>query len=155
MNQHIRKMTMDDLDDIMQIEASSFAAPWSRYTFEFDLLHNPHANYFVFIKDDILVGYMGLWIFNPVGHIINMAVVDEFRRQKMGSEMLKHAVKFGESKGVESFTLEVRKSNKAAIELYRSHGFVEVGIRPEYYDDDGEDAVIMRSSDKDGKTLSL
>lgn len=154
MNPNIRKMTLDDLDDVMEIEESSFSAAWSRYTFEFDILHNPHANYFVMMKDDQLVGYTGLWIFEPVGHIINMAVVDEYRRQKIASEMLMHAVKFGESKGVESFTLEVRKSNKSAIELYRSHGFNEVGIRPKYYDDDGEDALIMRASCEEVKIIS-
>ncbi|MFH1516031.1 MAG: ribosomal protein S18-alanine N-acetyltransferase [bacterium] len=151
MNQHIRKMTMDDLDDVMQIEESSFSAPWSRYTFEFDLLHNPHASYFVIMKDGLLVGYAGLWIFEPVGHIINMAVVDEFRHQKLASAMLEHVIEFGWNTGVESFTLEVRESNKAAIELYQSHGFINVGIRPRYYDDNDEDALIMRISAKEGK----
>lgn len=142
---------MEDLDDVMVIEDSSFSAPWSKYAFEYDLLHNPHANYFVCIQDGKLTGYAGLWIFETIGHVVNMAVMPEFRRQNVASRLLVHLKKFGREMGVERFTLEVRASNEAAIGLYRSHGFVDVGIRPRYYQDNREDALIMWTPGEDGE----
>lgn len=147
----IRLMTMDDLDSVMHIEDSSFNAPWSRYAFEYDLIHNPHAHYFVYILDEEIIGYAGLWIFETVGHIVNMAVLEEHRRKGIARRLLEHTIAYGEELGVERFTLEVRMSNKPALELYRSYGFVDVGIRPRYYQDNREDAVIMWTPGKDGE----
>jgi ribosomal-protein-alanine N-acetyltransferase len=147
----IREMTLDDLDNVMFIEDTSFSSPWSRYAFEYDLIHNPHAYYFVYCLEGTITGYSGLWIFETVGHIVNMAVLEEFRRKGIAKKLLEFTLDFGRERGVERFTLEVRKSNEAAIELYRNNGFVDVGIRPRYYQDNREDAVIMWTRGKDGE----
>lgn len=142
---------MDDIDGVMQIEEASFSAPWSRFAFEYDLIHNPHAHYFIFIQDEMIVGYAGLWIFETIGHIVNMAVVEEYRHKEIASKLLVHSMKYGRTKGVKRFTLEVRASNEPAINLYRAHGFVDVGIRPRYYQDNREDALIMWTPGRDGE----
>lgn len=147
----IRAMTMNDLDGVMHIEESSFSAPWSRFAFEYDLIHNPHANYFIFIQDGMIVGYAGLWIFETIGHIVNMAVLEEYRHKDIAKKLLVHSMKYGRANDVERFTLEVRASNEPAINLYRSHGFIDVGIRPRYYQDNREDALIMWTPGKDGE----
>lgn len=147
----IRRMTMDDLDGVMHIEESSFPAPWSRYAFEYDLIHNPHANYFIFIQDEMIVGYAGLWSFETIGHIVNMAVLDEYRHKDIAKKLLVHTMEYGRANGVKRFTLEVRASNEPAINLYRSHGFVDVGIRPRYYQDNCEDALIMWTPGREGE----
>ena len=144
-------MTMNDVDDVMRIEKLSFSAPWSRFAFEYDLIHNQHANYFLYIQDDKIVAYVGLWIFETVGHIVNMAVLEEYRRRDIAKKLLVHSMKYGRANNVERFTLEVRSSNEPAIKLYRSHGFVDVGIRPRYYQDNREDALIMWTRGKDGE----
>ncbi len=147
----IRAMTMNDVDDVMNIEESSFSAPWSRFAFEYDLIHNPHANYFVFIQDEKIVAYAGLWIFETIGHIVNMAVLEDYRHKDIATKLLRHSMKYGRANDVERFTLEVRASNEAAINLYRLHGFVDVGIRPRYYQDNREDALIMWTPGGDGE----
>ncbi len=142
---------MDDLDGVMHIEESSFSAPWSRFAFEHDLIHNPHANYFIFIQDEMIVGYAGLWSFETIGHIVNMAVLEEYRHKDIASKLLIRSMEFGRANGVKRFTLEVRASNEPAINLYRSHGFVDIGIRPRYYQDNREDALIMWIPGRDGE----
>ena len=147
----IRAMTLDDLDSVMEIECASFQSPWSRYAFEYDLMHNKYANYFVLTENEIIVAYGGLWIFETVGHIVNMAVDEQHRRKGHAKKLLDYLLKYGRETGVERFTLEVRTSNEAAISLYRSNGFIDVGIRPRYYQDNSEDAVIMWTPGEDGE----
>jgi len=147
----IREMNMDDLDEVMEIENSCFASPWSIFAFEHDLLHNSHAKYFVLLNNGQIAGYTGIWMFENVGHIVNMAVKKEFRRRGYASRLLHHLIRFAHENGVERFTLEVRASNTAAVNLYKASGFVDVGIRPRYYQDNREDAVIMWTRCEDGE----
>jgi len=147
----IREMTLDDLDRVMEIECASFKSPWSRYAFEYDIMHNEHANYFILLIKDKIIGYAGLWVFETVGHIVNMAIDEEYRRKGYARELLDYLLIYGRVSGVERFTLEVRAGNTAAINLYRSRGFVDVGIRPRYYQDNREDAVIMWTHGEDGE----
>ena len=147
----IREMTLDDLDRVMEIECASFQSPWSRYAFEYDIMQNEHANYFVLLLENRIIGYAGLWAFETVGHIVNMAIDTEYRRKGYARKLLDYLITYGHEIGVERFTLEVRAGNEAAINLYRSKGFVEVGIRPRYYQDNREDAMIMWTRGEDGE----
>jgi [ribosomal protein S18]-alanine N-acetyltransferase len=147
----IREMTLADLERVMEIETASFQSPWSLYAFEYDIMHNEHANYFVLVLNDVIIGYVGLWAFETVGHIVNMAIDSNHRRKGYARQLLDYVLLYGREIGVERFTLEVRVGNEAAINLYRSKGFVDVGVRPRYYQDNREDALIMWTPGEDGE----
>jgi ribosomal-protein-alanine N-acetyltransferase len=140
----IRGMTERDLDEVMQIERRSFPAPWSRRLFERELLL-PYAKAFVALEipPNRVVGYICFWLVVQETHILNLAVHPEQRRRGIGSRLLRSGVNYCREKGAQEITLEVRRSNYQAISLYRNFQFQPQGIRPHYYSDSGEDAVIM------------
>jgi ribosomal-protein-alanine N-acetyltransferase len=140
----IRPMTEGDLDEIMQIERKSFPTPWSRRLFERELLL-PYAHAFVALEAPMapVVGYLCLWLVEGQTHILNLAVHPERRRRGIGSLLLRYGLDYSREKGAREITLEVRRSNYKAISLYRRFHFEPRGIRPRYYSDSGEDAVIM------------
>jgi ribosomal-protein-alanine N-acetyltransferase len=140
----IRGMTGGHLEEVMQIEQRSFPTPWSRWLFERELLL-PYAKDFVAltIPANQVVGYICFWLVAEETHILNLAVHPEKRRQGIGSRLLSYGVNYSREKGAQEITLEVRRSNYQAISLYRNFHFQPRGIRPRYYSDTGEDAVIM------------
>lgn len=131
------------IDEIVEIEKLSFAIPWSKDAFLQEYFHNPQANYVVALSEDQVVGYGGFWIIFDEAHITNIAVHPNFRGQKIGTCIVEAMIEKAASQGVNSLTLEVRKSNTVAQSLYEKYGFLSVGVRPKYYSDNGEDAVIM------------
>ncbi len=140
----IRGMTEQDLDEVMQIERNSFPTPWSRRLFERELLM-PYAKPFVALEVPLnqVVGYLCIWLVAQETHILNLAVHPERRRLGIASSLLHYALKYSGEKGAQEIILEVRRSNYKAISLYRNFHFQPRGIRPRYYSDSGEDAVIM------------
>jgi ribosomal-protein-alanine N-acetyltransferase len=140
----IRGMTEEDLDEVMQIERSSFPTPWSKRLFERELLM-PYAKAFIALEipPNQVVGYICFWLVAQETHILNLAVHPGRRRLGIGSRLLDHGVNYSREKGAHEITLEVRRSNYKAISLYRNLHFQPRGIRPRYYSDSGEDAVIM------------
>ncbi|MBI5966755.1 MAG: ribosomal protein S18-alanine N-acetyltransferase [Deltaproteobacteria bacterium] len=140
----IRGMTERDLDEVMQIERMSFPTPWSRRLFERELLM-PYAQAFVAVEfpPGKVLGYLCFWLVARETHILNLAVHPERRRRGIASRLLRFAVDYSREKGTEEIILEVRRSNYKAISLYQNFQFQPQGIRPRYYSDSGEDAVIM------------
>jgi len=140
----IRGMSEGDLDEVMQIERRSFPTPWSRRLFERELLL-PYAKAFVALEipPNQVVGYICFWLVAQETHILNLAAHPERRRRGIGSRLLRYGVNYCREKGAQEITLEVRRSNYQAISLYRNFQFQPRGIRPHYYSDSGEDAVIM------------
>ena len=141
----ISPMKRADLEVVIEIEKASFPTPWSRYAFLAELYENRRARYFVAREKATgkVVGYVGTWLILDEAHITNIAVHPKFRRKGIGKKLMLAAIDYAESKNVEAVTLEVRASNTIAQRLYEDIGFVSVGIRPGYYHDNGEDAVIM------------
>ncbi len=140
----IREMTQEDLEEVLQIERMTFPAPWSRALFERELW-TPFARSFV-AQETLLrqiIGYLCFWLVDLEGHILNLAVHPQNRGQGTGTLLLEYGVDYCRKNGVQSITLEVRRSNYKAISLYRNFQFQPQGIRPRYYTDSGEDAVIM------------
>lgn len=138
-------MCVADLETVLEIESLSFGTPWSRNSFLHELLENERALYLV-AKDDSLneiCGYVGMWIIFDEGHITNLAVHPQHRRRGVGSALLNRLAEAGLERGVRFLTLEVRRSNDAAQNLYAKHGFVHMGVRRKYYLDNNEDALIM------------
>ena len=133
-----------DLPAMAEIERRCFHTPWSEESLRDDLTVNPLSVYMVLeAESGDVAGYMSLWRILDEGHINNVAVLPEYRRRGGASEMLEFMLEYSEKNGISSHTLEVRVSNEGAIGLYRKFGFKEAGVRKGYYEDNGEDALIM------------
>lgn len=148
----ICSMSLKDISEVIVVEKLSFSIPWSEASFIEEIKNNRFARYIVAKADGRVVGYAGMWIIIDEGHITNIAVHPEYRRMGIGSALMSRLIEIARAEGVESMTLEVRKSNFAAQKLYQKYGFKASGIRKGYYA--GEDAIIMwkddvKSSDKD------
>lgn len=132
-----------DLDRIIEIEKDCFTTPWSRESFLMEITENLLARYIVAEVDGLVVGYGGIWIIVGEGHITNIAVESRYRKIGAGKKLVGGLVDISKRLLLTAMTLEVRKSNFPAQNLYKQYGFVEHGIRPKYYKDNNEDAIIM------------
>lgn len=139
----IRRASATDAAQIAKVEARCFALPWSEEAILQDMTRNPRAMYFVADADGVIAGYVSLWKILDEGQINNVAVLPEYRRQHIAQAMIDVMLRVTEEAGVASHTLEVRAHNAAAKALYAGFGFCEEGLRKGYYEDNGEDAVIM------------
>lgn len=146
----VRRGVVTDADDIAALEVVCFADPWSKESLVYELSENPRAVYIVAEVDGHVVGYVGVWGIVDEGHITNVAVSTDYRRKNIGSLLIYHMLKATTQAGLVRHTLEVRAGNAPAQALYRKYGFEEAGIRKGYYQDNGEDAIIMwRDSEKE------
>jgi len=143
----ISPMTLADIPAVHAIESTSFAAPWPSYAFRQELEGNRLARYIVARDGDRVVGYAGIWLMVDEAHITTFAVDPEYRRQGIGQAILRELLALSHRVGAGVATLEVRASNVAARRLYERYGFRPVGVRPRYYTDNGEDALIMTTSE--------
>lgn len=142
-NINVVKMSLAHIDDIMVVENLSFKIPWSRNAFIEEVANNKFARYITADLEGRVVGYAGLWKIVDEGHITNIAVHTEFRGKGIGSSLLQALISLAKNEGIQSMTLEVRKSNLAAQGLYHKYGFEVGGLRKSYYSDNSEDAIIM------------
>lgn len=140
----IRDMSPADLGEVQKIEETSFTAPWSRSSFEFEV-DNDETILKVAVFNEHIIGYVCLRTILDITHVLNLVVTPELRRKGTGGLLLRCAVeKLKRVKpDVRSLTLEVRESNRAAIRLYEKSGFLVTGRRTGYYQRPSEDAVIM------------
>ena len=138
----IRRMTMADVDGVAAVEAATFPTPWSRDAFASEM-KNVAARYLVAEKDGKIIGYAGAWIIIDESHITNIAVLSDYRGQGIGRRLTEGLMQYLSNLGAAYATLEVRKSNEVAQNLYVSLGFIKLGVRKRYYEDNGEDALIM------------
>ena len=139
----VRPMVMTDVDGVMAVEHDSFLTPWSRSAFEEELAQNRLARYIVAVENDEIVGYAGTWLVINEAHVTNVAVSGQRRREGIGRLLMQKLMELARDNDMESMTLEVRVSNAAARHLYEQLGFVEAGIRKNYYSETKEDALIL------------
>lgn len=139
----IRKAEAADVSGIEEVEKASFSVPWSYESLYHDIAENKLAFYIVAEIDGKVCGYVGIWKILEEGHITNVAVSPEYRRMHIASAMLSVLFEVTGQQGIERYTLEVRTGNRPAISLYEGFDFEEAGIRKGYYEDNGEDALIM------------
>lgn len=139
----VRKAEAEDVEAIENLEKQCFATPWSYDSLYKDIVENKLALYIVAEVDGELAGYAGVWRIVDEGHITNVAVAPEHRRQHLASIILATMFDVTAEEGIKKYTLEVRAGNTGAIKLYEGLGFSAEGIRPGYYEDNGEDAVLM------------
>jgi len=137
----IAEMKAEHMCDILEVERASFSRPWTEAMF-LEELSGRDSVYRVAIKDGHAVGYMGMWILADEGHITNVAIAKEYRRQGVASRLIDSFITLAKEKALVLMTLEVRASNEGAIRLYEKKGFVPVGRRKRYYDNT-EDAILM------------
>ena len=135
----LKKEYIDEIDNINQL---SFSDPWSKNLVEQEL-DNSNCHYVVGIEDGQVVGYAGMIVIADEANITNIATHPDHRRKGIGKVLLGRLIDICVENGFLLITLEVRKSNAAAIGLYNSLGFAIEGERKNYYSDNGEDALIM------------
>ena len=136
-----------DVGRIVDIEKDGFLHPWSRELIERELGHSWSR---IVLACDVdrsgeerVLGYIVFWIVHDEVHVLNVATAVEARRRGIGRELMGAAEEEGRSRGARLSTLEVRRSNVGAIALYREIGYRQVGIRPNYYAEENEDAIVM------------
>jgi ribosomal-protein-alanine N-acetyltransferase len=139
----IAPMVREDLDGVLAIERASYRSPWAADVF----LGEQHRGW---ARLDVLRqrpggevrGYVNHWLVGDEVHVLNLAVHPDFRRRGLGGLLLDHVAAFALAHRCRYITLEVRRSNRGALMLYRRHHFRPVAVRPRYYED-GEDAIVM------------
>jgi ribosomal-protein-alanine N-acetyltransferase len=138
----IQPLALDDVSAIEAIEQRSMPAPWSRMMFVGEIVKPTSVCLGAFV-DNSLVAYMIVSRYVDAWHVMNLVVAPEHRREGIGTRLLVALFDRAGEDDRRGFTLEVRVSNKAAIELYESMGFRAQGVRRGYYTDNREDALIM------------
>lgn len=150
-----RSMRMADIPVICAIEQEAFTTPWSAEAFENELTNNLFARYLVMERQGDIIGYCGMWTIMDEAHITNIAVRAVHRGQGYGERLLREIQQTAVFFGCSRMTLEVRVSNERAQKLYRKLGFEDAGVRPGYYSDNNEDALIMWAELQDAKEGDL
>ena len=138
----VRDMRPGDLGEVMEIERTTYPTPWSRAMFLSELGRR-YGMGLVAVEGNSVLGYLMVAQHAEVWHILNVSVHRTRRGQGIGARMLESLFERANGKADRGFTLEVRVSNEPAIRLYRRMGFLDGGVRPRYYSDNGEDALIM------------
>jgi [ribosomal protein S18]-alanine N-acetyltransferase len=139
----VEPMTVADLPEVQAIERASFTTPWPANAYRTELETNRLAHYVVARADGHVVGFAGVWLMVDEAHITTFAVAPGWRRRRIGERMLIAVLDLAVGRRATDATLEVRLSNLPARRLYEKYGFRPVGLRPRYYSDDNEDALIM------------
>jgi ribosomal-protein-alanine N-acetyltransferase len=162
----VRPMTKADIPAVMEIERESFDNAWPPSAYEIELQDNKLARYLVAIEHETpvgprngrvarsdTVGFLGLWLGVGEAHIVTVAVRGSHRRRGLGELLIISAIDVAAAKELEVVTLECRVSNTSAQSLYLKYGFRKVGVRPKYYTDNNEDALIMTTLPLDTKAF--
>jgi [ribosomal protein S18]-alanine N-acetyltransferase len=153
----IRKLEMADIDRVCEIDQISFSLPWPRSSFIFEV-NNPAARAWVAElqaskKGHQIVGMIVTWLIVDELHIATLATDTAYRQQKIALRLMVHSLCSAAQEGALKSLLEVRRSNQAALTLYRKLGYVEDGVRLRYYQDNHEDALLMSLQKIDSSLL--
>lgn len=175
----LRRMTLDDLDQVVAIDQLSFPIPWPARSYRYELLNNDKSTLYVVEKDDagrganrsgrnwlqrlfnpqqaplpIILAYSGFWHIADEVHISTIAVHPDWRGRGLGELLVLAMVREAIRRQAVMVTLEVRVSNETAQALYRKYGFEVTGVRRGYYHDNHEDAYLMTASPLDAAYLA-
>lgn len=143
MNLVLRRMTLEDVPAVHEIDNLSFSLPWPERSFRYEITQNPVTRGWVAEADGRIAAMLVLWFIVDEAHIATIATHPDFRRQGIGEQILIQALLDVRAEGARRAFLEVRAGNVAAQSMYRKYGFVVDGIRPRYYRDNNEDALLM------------
>ena len=138
----IREMKIEDLNRVVELENKLFLSPWNEEDFNHELKENPMSGYYVIEKNQLIIGYIGLWFLGDQCQITTIATDQEYQGQGYASQLMEYAIEKSEALHYQNINLEVRVSNTSAIALYQKYDFKNVAIRKRYYSN-GEDAYLM------------
>ena len=142
MSVELRLSCSDDIDGIYEVEKSCFPTPWHYESLKYDVCDNNNSLYLVAVKNETIIGFCGVHIVLDECHINNLAVLPDCRREGTAGQLISLLISSTQNL-TKLYWLEVRQSNTAAKSLYEKFGFVPVAVRPNYYSDSGEDALVM------------
>ncbi len=152
----IERASLLDLDDIVRLERACFPSPWTRDSFRRELSRTDDVAVYLMARDgDEPVGYAGMWVVGGEAHVATIGVRPDRRRQSIGARILLRLLAEAARRGADRVFLEFRRSNRAAQQLYAKYGFVETGIRRQYYVDNLEDAVIAEITDLQDEAMQV
>lgn len=143
MNVTYRRMTLDDVPAVHEIDVLSFTLPWPERSFRFEISENPVSRGWVAEIDTKIVAMLVIWRILDEAHIATIATHPEFRRKGIGEHLMMVALLSAREEGARHAFLEVRAGNLAAQLMYKKYGFIVAGTRPRYYKDNNEDAILM------------
>lgn len=148
-------MTEADIPAVVSIDRSSFSLPWPERSFTFEINENEHSIPLVaeIIGADgqpTLAGFIVTWVIVDEAHIGSIAVLEPYRGKGIGEMLARTSLRLARERECVMGYLEVRRGNPAAIQLYEKLGFTVDGIRPRYYEDNHEDAILMSLTSLDG-----
>jgi ribosomal-protein-alanine N-acetyltransferase len=143
MKPDFRRAGPADLPAVLAIERASFGVPWSEAAVRPELVDDGRHLPVLAVVGDHVAGFALIWVIVDELHLVNFAIDPAFRRRGVGRALLEEIFRLARERGLLRVTLEVRESNEAARALYRGFGFVEVALRPDYYPDTRENALIM------------
>jgi len=146
----IRRMEMKDIPEVVEIDRSSFTLPWTERSYKYEVRDNRAARCWVTTVDERVASLLVLWLIVDEAHIATIATHPQFRRRGFAKQILIKSLVSAREEGALKSLLEVRARHVVAQKIYCDIGFVEVGRRPMYYRDNGEDAVLMTMEDLDG-----
>jgi len=150
----VEPMRVDDLPAVHEIERLSFTTPWPAHAYRTEIESNRLASYLVVRVEGAVVAYGGMWVMVDEAHITTFAVHPSWRRRGLAQRLLLALLEVAAARHAREATLEVRLSNIAARRLYEKYGFRPGGIRPRYYTDDDEDALVMTTEALDGPAMT-
>jgi [ribosomal protein S18]-alanine N-acetyltransferase len=143
----IRRMTVDDIPQVVEIDQSSFSLPWTERSFRYEATENTASRCWVVEAENREVAAMlVLWMILDEAHVATIATHPRYRRRGYAKSMLIEALRSARTEGAKSALLEVRAHHEVAQKIYHDLGFVDVGRRGRYYRDNGEDAILMTLS---------
>ena len=141
-NELIGEMKLEDVNQAAQLEAMNFTMPFKEKDFE-EVVNNENKRYIVIKIDEEIIAQAGMTIILGEAEINNVSVKDSYKNKGYGRLIMEELFKIGNEINVEAYTLEVRKSNEVAINLYKSLGFLVEGERKNFYEKPVENALIM------------
>jgi ribosomal-protein-alanine N-acetyltransferase len=144
-------MELKDVARVREIDVASFTLPWPERSYRFEIQENPASrNFIVEVASDgqnpVVAGMIVMWFIIDEAHIGTIAIDTPYRRLGLGRLLLAESLLDAYRSGIQQSFLEVRRGNQPAITLYEQFGFQVAGIRPRYYKDNGEDALLMTLS---------
>jgi [ribosomal protein S18]-alanine N-acetyltransferase len=157
---NIRDTTAEDIPQVVAIDVMSFSLPWPERSFRYELTQNPSVLSWVVEVEEaekgrVIVAMIVIWLIVDEVHIGTIAVHPDYRRRGIAQKLLAHSLLECHGRGAATAYLEVRRSNLAAQALYTRFGFEITGERRRYYQDNGEDALLMGLYDLNEDRLKL
>lgn len=139
----LREMLQTDLDEVVYIDSLCFPIPWNKQQYTYELDDNAYASLYVLLDGNTLIGYIDFWITFEICQLAKIAIHPDYRGKHHANELMEAMIKEAQQKKCENISLEVRSSNMVALGLYKAYDFIKVNVRKQYYQDNGEDALVL------------